>query len=184
MIVAVRQERKIETKHTDLVRLFPQKLHSSDTPNRTWPHLPCYQICVEFSLMQLVDMPRPRQPRSLFSSETVYLKFVDDAMAIVVAAVAAVFDDRIDSMMYCQRVAVKVMQDLLTGETTNVVMPVINVWVIATDQVVVAHKVQVCTKRKKSIKEEERKKSSVKMENMSKFRLYLIRIRFGLVDGS
>lgn len=38
----------------------------------------CYQIFVEFSLMMLVDRPRPRQPRSLFLSETVLCLFADD----------------------------------------------------------------------------------------------------------
>lgn len=83
-------------------------------------------------------MPRPRQQRSLFSSETVYWKFVDDATVIVV--VAAAIDDRICSMCF-QRFAAITMQDLLT-DVTNVVMPGIIVWVIATDQIVVAHKVQ------------------------------------------
>lgn len=101
-----------------------------------------YLIYVEFFLMQQVDMPRPRQQRSLFSSETVYFEFVDDAMAIVVVAAAAVgFDDQKCSL-YFQRFSVIAAQDLLT-DVTNVVMPAIAVWVIATDQIVVAHKVQV-----------------------------------------
>lgn len=115
--------------------------------------LPYYRICVEFSLMQQVDMPRPRQQRSLFSSETVYLKFVDDATAIVVAdadAVAVVFDDQ-KCLMYFQRYAVIAMRDLLT-DVTNVVMPAIDVWVIATDQIVVAHKVQVYNNKKTKLK--------------------------------
>lgn len=112
-------------------------------------HVPYYLIYVEFSLMQLVDMPRPRQQRSLFSSETVYLKFVDDAMAIVVAVtdVAAEFDDQKCSVRF-QRFLEIAMQDLLT-DVTDVVMPAIAVWVIATDQIVVTHKVQVCYKKLK-----------------------------------
>lgn len=106
--------------------------------------VPYYLICVEFSLMQLVDTPRPRQQRSLFSSETVYWKFVDDDAMAIVVVVVVVFGDRKCSMYFqrFQRFAVIAMQDLLT-DVTNVEMPAIGVWVIATDQIVVAHKVQV-----------------------------------------
>lgn len=63
-------------------------------------------------------------------------------MAIVVAAAAVVVSGDRKCSMYFQRFAVIAMQDLLT-DVTNVVMPAIGVWVIATDQIVVAHKVQV-----------------------------------------